>query len=195
MPRVTDVRPVPMLRGERVWLRPLEKADVLEEVIDDAELAHYAGFKAPFGRESQERWFSKQLEQTGETSFQFVVCPLGSRQRIGSCGLRSIDRLNGGAELSIFMFRGSWGQGLGTDAVNALLDFGFGELRLERIYLQVFDYNPRAMRSYAKSGFVHEAMLRRSRFHRGAHHDVILMAILRGDWERLERRRSWDYVE
>lgn len=195
MPRVTDPRPTPILRGERVWLRPLEKADVLEQVIDDAELAHYAGFKVPYGRESQERWFSTQLEQTGESTFQFVVCPLGSDRRIGTCGLRSIDRLNGNAELSILMFRGSWGVGLGTDAVNAVLDFGFGELRLERIHLQVFDYNPRAIRSYEKAGFVQEAVLRRSRFHRGAHHDVILMAILRGEWERLERRRSWDYAE
>ncbi|HET8586472.1 MAG TPA: GNAT family protein [Candidatus Limnocylindria bacterium] len=190
---MTDARPMPMLRGERVWLRPLEKADVVEAVMDDAELAHYAGFKVPFAPESQERWFSKQLEQTGETTFQFVVCPLGSRERIGGCGLRSIDRVNGDAELSIFMFRGSWGMGLGTDAVNALLDFGFGELRLERIYLQVFDYNPRAMRSYQKSGFVQEAVLRRARFHRGAHHDVILMAILRHEWDALPRKRAWEY--
>ncbi len=195
MPGVTEAKPMAMLRGERVWLRPLEKADVVDAVMDDAELAHYAGFKVPFSPEAQERWFSKQLEQGSETNLQFVVCPLGSHERIGGCGLRSIDRVNGNAELSIFMFRGSWGRGLGTDAVNALLDFGFGELRLERIYLHVFDYNARAMRSYEKSGFVREAILRRSRWHRGAHHDVMLMAILRSQWEALPRARSWDDAE
>jgi Acetyltransferases, including N-acetylases of ribosomal proteins len=184
-----------MLRGEHVWLRPLEKADVLETPINDQELAHYAGFKSPFGRESSERWFDKMLGQMGESTFQFVVCPLGSREGIGGCGLRGIDRVTGDAEVSIFMFRGSWGRGLGTDAVNTLLDFGFGELRLERIYLHVFDYNARATRSYVKSGFVQEARLRRARWHRGAYHDVILMAILRSDWERLPRKRSWDYEE
>lgn len=184
-----------MLRGAQVWLRPLEKADLAHTPMDDAEMAHYAGFKAPFGTESSERWFNKMLEQTGESTFQFVVCPLGAREGIGGCGLRSIDRLNGNAEVSIFMFRGSWGRGLGTDAVNVLLDFGFGELRLERIYLHVFDYNARAMRSYEKSGFVREAVLRRSRWHRGVHHDVILMAILRSEWEALPRKRTWDYAE
>lgn len=183
----------PILRGELVWLRPVEKADLIGESLYDAELAHYAGFKAPFAPEAQERWFGKLLEQTGQSMFQFVVSPLGSRRQIGGCGLRSIDRENGNAELSIFMLRGSWGRGLGTDAVNALLDFGFGELRLERIYLHVFDYNTRAVRSYEKSGFVREAVLRRARFHRGAHHDVIVMAVLRAEWQALPRKRAWEY--
>jgi RimJ/RimL family protein N-acetyltransferase len=48
------------------------------------------------------------------------------------------------------------GQGLGTDAMFALLDFGFGQLRLERMWLEVYDFNRRARRSYEKCGFVLE---------------------------------------
>jgi hypothetical protein len=44
MPSVTESRPIPMLRGAQVWLRPLEKADVLNTPMDDAEMAHFAGF-------------------------------------------------------------------------------------------------------------------------------------------------------
>jgi RimJ/RimL family protein N-acetyltransferase len=184
-----------MLRGEHVSLRPMEKADV-REPLDDQELAHYAGFKSPIGGEASERWFEqKMLPQLGDAHYQFVICPLGSHEGIGTCGLRAIDRVNGHAELSIFLERGSWGRGLGTDAVNALIDFAFGELRLERVYLHVFDYHPRAIRSYEKSGFVREAVLRRARFHRGAHHDVIVMAVLRSEWQALPRKRSWDFTE
>ena len=186
---------MPILRGERVRLRPIEKADVRER-LDDRELAHFAGFRTPIGGEPAEHWFeTKLLPQLGESAFEFIVCPLDVDEAIGVCGLRSIDRVDGKAELAIFMQRGSWGRGLGTDAVNALLDFAFGELRLERVYLHVFDYNPRAVRSYEKSGFVQEAVLRRSRFHRGVHHDVFLMAILREDWEALPRKRSWQFEE
>jgi RimJ/RimL family protein N-acetyltransferase len=84
------------------------------------------------------------------------------------------------------------GRGYGTDALNCVVDIGFGELRLERIYLYVFDYNVRARRSYEKAGFQVEATLRRSRFHRGVHHDVHLMSILRDEWLALGRRRAWD---
>ena len=81
---------------------------------------------------------------------------------------------------------------MGTDAMNALLDFAFGELRLERVSLEVFDYNPRAIRSYEKAGYRVEVRRRRARFHRGAFHDVIGMAILRDDWLALDRARSWE---
>ena len=76
--------------------------------------------------------------------------------------------------------------------MNVMLDLAFGELRLQRIWLRVFDYNPRARRSYEKAGFQFEVELRHARFHRGRYHDEHLMAIVRDDWDRLERRRSWE---
>lgn len=189
-----DAPSLPLIRGARVWLRALEKADVLDAELDDRDLGHFGGFRQPFGPEEQERWFTHLLTGLGETVHQFAICPLGERRSIGGVGLRDIERVNGTAEASIFVTRrDDWGRGYGTDAMNALLDFAFGELRLHRVYLHVFDYNARAVRSYEKAGFVTEARLRNSRFHRGAHHDELLMAILRSDWERLERPRSWEY--
>ena len=184
----------PMLRGERVWLRMIEKADVLSTDIDDRELGHYAGFKWAFGPDMADGWFRELQSEIGAgTMHQFTICRLGSREGIGGCGLRHIDSTNGSAEASIFITgEADWGTGLGTDAMNALLDFGFGELRLERIDLQVFDYNPRAVRSYEKSGFVTEVRRRRSRFHRGQFHDQFVMAILRDEWLGLPRKKSWE---
>ena len=122
------------------------------------------------------------------------MCRLGDDEPIGGVGLRHVDRVNGSAEVSIFITDpSSWSKGLGTDAMRALLDFAFGEMRLERIWLRVFDYNPRAVRSYEKVGFVKEVLLRHDRFHRGKHHDTHLMAIVRPDWEADSRKRSWDY--
>lgn len=193
---MADAPRSPLLRGARVWLRPLEKADVVEAQLDDRDLGHYGGFRLPFGREEGERWHARLVEAMGESMLQFVISPLGERRALGGIGLRDIDRVNGSAEASIFItHREDWGRGYGTDAMHALLDFAFGEMRLHRVALHVFDYNPRAIRSYEKAGFVSEARLRRSRFHRGAHHDQLLMAILRSDWERLDRPRSWDHDE
>jgi RimJ/RimL family protein N-acetyltransferase len=86
-----------------------------------------------------------------------------------------------------------WGQGLGTDGLNALLDFGFGQLRLERIWLEVYDFNERGRRSYEKCGFVLEGTQRRATFRRGAFHDVHLMAILRDEWAAIDRPRAWEF--
>jgi RimJ/RimL family protein N-acetyltransferase len=184
----------PMLRGQRVWLHMIEKADVLSTDIDDRDLGHYAGFKFAFSGEMAEGWLSElRGEMMAGTAYQFTICPLGSREPIGAAGLRGIDQANGSAWVSIFLTDATrWGTGLGTDAMHALLDFGFGELRLERIGLDVFDYNERAIASYRKAGYVEEVRRRRARFHRGAFHDVVTMAILRAEWEALDRPRSWD---
>lgn len=187
--------PTPMLRGERVWLRPSEKADFVANSADvsDAVTAHFLGLKSPVGQAGGEQHAEMMVSQHGKSLFSFSICLLGESRAIGDVTLRDIDRENGSAEMAIVITdKALQGQGLGTDAVNCIVDFGFGELRLERIWLRVFDYNARARRSYEKAGFQTDAVLRRARFHRGKHHDVEIMSILRGDWETLARRRAWD---
>jgi RimJ/RimL family protein N-acetyltransferase len=184
-----------MLRGELVWLRPPEPGDIIDgsAMAGDAEVGHFLGAKTPWSRASAERFSTELLAQTGETAYPYVFCLLGSEKAIGSVSLNHVDKVNGSGEVGIFIGdRRYLGKGYGTDALNALLDFGFGELRLERIELGVFDYNPRAIRSYEKAGFQTEVIERHARFHRGAHHDVRIMAILRGDWQALPRKKSWE---
>jgi RimJ/RimL family protein N-acetyltransferase len=188
-------RPNPMLRGERVWLSASEKQDVVDDAawLSDAEISHFLGIRAPIGREGAAQFADELLAQAGKTIFPFNISLLADDRRIGGAALRGYDRENGSAEVAIFISDPRLlGQGLGTDALSCLVDYGFGELRLERIFLKVFDYNERARRSYEKAGFQTDATLRHARFHRGAHHDIHLMSILRAEWLALERRRAWD---
>ena len=189
--------PRPMIRGEKVWLRPTEPSDVVEDsaFAGDAEVGHFLGAKTPMSRAGAERFATKIFgdDPRDPSSHGYAICLLGTEQSIGTVFLRSIDKVNGSGIVGIFIGdRRYLGQGYGTDALNALVDFGFGELRLERIELEVFDYNLRAIRSYEKSGFQTDAVQRHARFHRGEHHDVLLMSILRGDWLGLTRPKSWE---
>ncbi|HEY8180003.1 MAG TPA: GNAT family protein [Candidatus Limnocylindria bacterium] len=186
---------LPMLRGEHVWLRASTRADFVEDVdaVSDADTGHFLGLKGPIGPEGSEHFAQQVLSQQGQSAWSFTICLLEDNRRIGNVTLRNLDRENGSVEVAIVITeKASQGRGLGTDALNCVVDFGFGELRLERIYLHVFDYNGRAQRSYEKAGFETDAILRRSRFHRGEHHDVLLMSILRGAWLAMDRRRAWD---
>jgi RimJ/RimL family protein N-acetyltransferase len=87
-----------------------------------------------------------------------------------------------------------WGKGYGTDAVNALVDFAFGQLRLERVWLDTDIGNARAQAAYLKAGFVREGVLRHSWFQDGRWSDDVRMAMIRDDWTALTRPRSWDLV-
>ena len=112
---------------------------------------------------------------------------------IGTVGLHDIHERSGHAEFGIAIGeKEEWGKGYGSDALNAICDFGFGELRLERIELHVYAENERGRRAYEKAGFVHEGTLRHAHFARGQHQDVHVMSQLRDEWLALPRKRSWE---
>ena len=191
-----DLGARPMIRGERVFLRASERPDVALFVrwFNDAETASFLSQRAPLSTPLEEGWFERMLEGQGREGYHFVICRLDDGEPIGTIGLFALDHVNGSAGMGIMIGDKSlWGHGYGSDALNALLDFGFGELRLERIWLDVYDFNARARRSYEKCGFVLEGTKRRAFFRRGRYVDVHLMSILREEWAGLDRRRSWEY--
>ncbi len=178
-------RPEPLIHGRRVWLRPSERTDLPTFVrwFNDAGITRYLSAKDPMSLAGEERWFEGMLARQGKDAYHFVICLLEDDRPIGTTGFFAIDHVDGNAAVGIMIGEPDLlGHGLGTDALRALLDFGFGELRLERIWLEVYDFNARARRSYEKCGFVLEGTLRRAIYRRGEYHDVHLMAILREEW-------------
>ena len=142
----------------------------------------------------EEAWFTGMVERQGKDAYHFTICLIEDDRPIGTIGLFSVDEINGSAGMGVTIGeKDLWGQGYGTDAMNALLDFGFGQLRLERMWLEVYDFNERGRRSYEKSGFVLEGIERHAIYKLGRYIDVHLMAILRDEWAALERKKMWDY--
>lgn len=180
-----DSRPEPLIHGARVWLRPAERTDIPTFVrwFNDAGTTRYLMARAPMSLAGEEKWFERMLERQGKDGYHFVICLLVDDRPIGSIGFHEVDHVDGNAGVGVVIGEPElWDQGLGTDAMRALLGFAFGELRLERIWLEVYDFNTRARRSYEKCGFALEGTLRRAIFRRGEYHDVHIMAILREEW-------------
>ena len=187
--------PRPVIRGERIYLRPAERSDVPTFVrwFTDADVLRNLAMRSPMSQAGEEQWFDRMLVAQGMTDYHFVICLRVDGRPIGTVGLHGIDHLNGSAEFGIAIGeRAEWGKGYGTEATLAICDFGFGELRLERIGLSVYAGNERGRRTYEKVGFVHEGTLRRAHFARGEHHDVHVMSLLRDEWLARAHRRSWE---
>lgn len=189
-------QPVPILRGERVFLRPGERSDIPNFVrwLNDGETTAFLNMRAPMSVAMEEKWFDNMLVSQGKDAFHFVICMLEDNRPIGTMALFGIDYVNGHAGIGISIGEKSlWNQGLGTDAMYPLLDFGFGMLRLERLWLEVYDFNKRARRSYDKCGFALEGVERHAVFKQGRYLDVEMMSILRDEWAAQPRKKSWDY--
>jgi RimJ/RimL family protein N-acetyltransferase len=177
--------PVKVLRGRLTYLRAPERDDIPLFVrwLNDERTVQYLAARAPLGQAQEERWFDDMLARQGSESWFFVMCTLEDDRAIGTLGLFDVNLTNGSAGIGIAIGDpDDQGKGFGTDAMEALLDFGFGELRLERMWLDVYDFNPRGVRSYEKAGFVHEGTLRHGVYRRRRYHDVHRMAILRSEW-------------
>lgn len=74
------------------------------------------------------------------------------------------------------------GQGYGTDAMRLIVGFGFRELGLHRVQLDVYAFNVRAIAAYRKAGFVEEGRRRESIYHDGRWYDDVHMSILEQEW-------------
>lgn len=183
----------PLLRGERVWLRPLEARDMPAYVagINDTEVGAFAGYRIPTTVGEATAWLERHAAKShsGEGYF-FAVCELGDDRFVGTTWFKEVNALDGNAELAIYMDKDHIGSGWGTDAQRTLLAFGFGTLGLERIWLTVNASNARAIRSYEKVGFQREGLMRRAFRVDGRLGDVVLMAILRDEWEAARPTRG-----
>lgn len=185
----------PTIRGRRIFLRPAERADLDNFVrwFGDGQMTRYLMLRAPFSRAMEEKWFDGLMERQGKKDYHFVLCLIDDGRAIGTVGLHHLDLENGSAEFGIAIGeKAEWNKGYGTEALEAIADFGFGALRLERIELEVYEPNHAAQRAYQKAGFTREGTLRRAHFLEGRHVDVHVMAQLRDEWARIERPRAWE---
>jgi RimJ/RimL family protein N-acetyltransferase len=176
-----------IIASGRVYLRPFEAADAetYRRWRADAAPMALTGFeeRAPLSLAQVERRIAGLADEQGKDSYTFAICLVADDRPIGEVMLFGIDHLNGSAEVGIFIGEvDEWGKGYGTDAVRAIVDFGFGELRLERVFLEVWTENARAEAAYRKAGFTREATIRHDRFEGGRYTDGHIMSILRDEW-------------
>jgi len=176
--------------GERVRLA-VEEPQVLAENIArwmrDSEFVRLTESDPaiPLTAKGILKWIEKEQEQQPPKVYVFGIRTLDGDRLIGDVGLGGIHWAHGECTLGIGLGdRQDWGQGYGTDALRLILRYAFTELNLERVSLDVYAYNPRAIRAYEKTGFVHEGRMRNCLQREGQRWDMIFMGILKEEWEK-----------
>jgi RimJ/RimL family protein N-acetyltransferase len=173
---------VPAFHGAIVQLAPLRDDDsaLLLEWINDRSLVTMSAPFQPVSPVAHEAWFDAVRRRDDMRIFGIRL--LDGDRLVGSCQLHSIHPAHKSAELQIRVgARDAWGRGVGHEATNLLLRFGFEHLALHRIYLHVFATNDRALRLYHSVGFRHEGVLREAARVEGAWMNVLLLAILQAE--------------
>ena len=123
-------------------------------------------------------------KEIGKNYILFGIRPLNEDRTVGFADLSGFDWLARSAWVAIGIGEAEYrGRGLGTEAMRLLVRFAFEQLNLNRINLTVFSYNPRAMRSYEKCGFVYEGCQRQFLNRDGRRWDMVYMGLLKSDWQ------------
>lgn len=179
----------PILEGDRIFLRPLEEGDYVHgyrwEL--DKEVQHWMqGDYAPpdLTFEQYKAHFAPPTSKPGEAeSFVIVARP---ETVIGFIGYFKANRRIGKVEVGIGIGeKAYWGKGYGREAMNLLLEYVIMALGYQRVGLNTWSGNERAIRAYRACGFQIEGRLRRSELVEGTYYDTVVMGLLREEWELL----------
>jgi RimJ/RimL family protein N-acetyltransferase len=176
------------LSGARVRLRALETRDIdnLLVAYRDFDLQLTTDGDAPPLSDLQVRdLWEGIIRDPGLDLRYFAIEPVEGGQMVGACSLQHIDMRNRNAELSIFMVSNEGrGHGYGTEAVNLLMDYAFEVVRVDRLYLGVYEFNEAGLRAYERAGFRYEGRHRSALYYDGRYHDEWTMSVLREEWTR-----------
>lgn len=179
-----------LLTGKLVRLVAIdleEDTRLLSEWDRDSE------FQRLLNSESAGRYNPKQIKEFFEKEIDsmhfYLIQRLEDDRKIGLIDLNGFDWVTRSAWVGIGIGeREFWGKGYGTDAMRILLRYAFTVLNLQRVNLNVFDFNQRGYLSYKKSGFKEEGRIPGALLKAGKRCDLIFMGVLRSEWEELQKQ-------
>lgn len=167
---------------KRLLLRPLDPNDAsqVEQLLSEKSIAaNTRSIPYPYPKGGATPWIAEQLEAiTNGTAF--VAAVVLNEDLIGCVGL-AICHENQNAELGYWIGKPYWGKGFCTEAVSAVLNYGFESLGLHRIHAHHLKRNPASGRVLQKCGMREEGMLRQHHRKWGIFEDIVLYGRLASD--------------
>jgi [ribosomal protein S5]-alanine N-acetyltransferase len=180
----------PTLTTPRLRLRQIRESDAeaLFTVKSDPEITARYGQEPHHSPADTIAWIRRILGGYPERdNFFWALTLAGSDVAIGSCTFWNFDFPSRSAELGYELGQAYWRQGLMSEALTALLAFGFGELELNRVEACPLAVNEPSSSLLRKLGFSYEGNLRQRHFLRGQYYDQLYFGMLREDWERVRK--------
>lgn len=119
----------------------------------------------------------------------FAIHKRDTDELIGYGMIAHINHYNRRCDLGISLGwnRDIWGNGFASEALQAVIDYCFNDLGLNRIGVEVYEFNEHSIRLVERNGFCREGALRQHIFKDGVFKDSYLYSLVREDWEKLQK--------
>lgn len=172
--------PSNVFQGTKVKLRAIEPDDwpaflAMDQDTEVARASHLIPF--PRNKEQYKEWAETQAARKPEGDEVFLVIETLAGQVVGCLNTFRCDLRMGIFSYGLALGSDFWRQRYGSDAINILLRYYFGELRYQKCTVFVYSFNEASIKLHEKLGFQPEGRLRRMIFTNGAYHDEIVLGI------------------
>jgi len=164
--------------GLNLVLLKKQYLEFLRKTRNDPRVAEHLFTDVHITKEAQEKWYS-QCYLKDETYLIFIA--IDGSLLVGYGQIIHADSVNHSCELGFCIAPEFHSRGYGELLVRQLIEYAFEELKMHRVYLEVFAINVRAQDIYEKCGFKREGVLRDKILKNDRFRDVLVMSIIKRD--------------
>lgn len=173
-----------MLKGKHVGLRAIERSD-LPQLLEFRNRPHFRRFFREYRELSsvnQDLWFEKSVINDPSVCM-FAIEELSTGRLLGACGLCYIHFFNRTADFSIYIGADDLyiDQKYAPDAARLLIEYGFGELNLHRIWSEIYDIDEPKVQFFKQLGFSLDGRHRQTHWTEGRWVDSLFWSLLESD--------------
>ncbi len=175
-----------MILGTKTGLRAIERND-LQQLRDWRNLEHFRkNFRESkeLNLDNQEQWFSAVSNRS--TDYMFGIVDLETQELIGAAGLLYINWIIRAADFSFYIGRNEEyidEKGFALDAANTLINFGFNTLNLNKIWMELYEFDQMKLDFFINEfQFNIDGKLRHNCFEDGKYWDSYILSLLRSEY-------------
>jgi [ribosomal protein S5]-alanine N-acetyltransferase len=175
----------PQLETENLILRQIQLSDAeaVFKIFSDASVTRYHDLDTATRLEQAQFLINRRADlfKSGQR-IRWGIARKVDNIIIGSCGYNCWIKSSSRAEIGYELAKVHWRKGFMTEALRAIIDFGFQAMRLNRIEAMVMLENIASIKLLEKLGFEEEGILREYGYWKGNFHDLKLFSILKKNW-------------
>ena len=177
----------PTLETERFVLRAvtLDDASDMFRIMSDPRVMRYFGIEPMTSHDQAiERARDIQAAFAEQNGVRWAITRREDGQFIGTCGFWRLIKEHFRAEIGYELAPAFWGQGVMTEAVGAILTFGFTRMGLHSVEAQIDPDNTGSRRVLEKLGFVQEGYFRENYYQPSENDfsDTAVFSLLKANW-------------
>lgn len=175
------------LQGERIYLAALEK-EHCQKLWEDFEYDNInltEPLNIGHSVSKSDDWFQEIQRLQGNKNVRLGIF-LHRGEVIGDVALQNIDWRNRSCSIGLGIQKIEHrSKGYGSEAVQLMLEYGFNNLGLHRIWANTLECNISAQKSLEKTGFIKEGCSRKAEYFAGKYFDKLHYGLLRDEYNKM----------